>query len=449
MPEWHPWFRDWSDVLRASFLLAVPPLLAFDPPEALRLLLTFLLCLIPRLAAAPATFDLGFNLAMALQAWGNVTNVFETWLPYHDIVHLVLTGASAALVYILLLRARLLPDLTREHSIHQRLAIVTLILMMGTTINAIYEEYEWFAINVLHANLLEYYQHDINDLWFGSAGSVLAGLAMVAWASARWPTRRHADDDPLRRLLPKLERLLPDASADGPEAASPNERPPHIRLPRALVGDWTWLVRDVNDLFRLSFLAGAVAAGISGDWQLAVRFAVTFVGAAAVRWLQAPRAFDLVFNVAMAFQAWGDVLGAYQGVPGFADWVHFAVALAFAMLLYLALVRLDLLPEFEAEPRVHSRGAILIAAMCLGMAAGTYYALYIWVANRILGAAFPVDWDRLTGELGLAWVGGVVAGLLLIVWDAYGWGSRRRLPARTLQREGPRPGAAPGTGRRL
>jgi hypothetical protein len=116
LPEWHPWFRDWSDVLRLSFLLAVPPLLVFDPPEALRLFLTFAVSLIPRLTATPAAFDLGFNAAWSLQAWGNVSHVFGTWLGYHDIVHFSLTGATAALFYFVLQRLRLLPDLAAEQT---------------------------------------------------------------------------------------------------------------------------------------------------------------------------------------------------------------------------------------------------------------------------------------------------------------------------------------------
>jgi hypothetical protein len=452
LPEWHPWFRDWSDVIRLSFLLAVAPLLVFDRPEALRLFLTFLVSLLPRLTATPAAFDLGFNLAFSLQAWGNVTQVFELWLPYHDIVHFSLTGATAALVYFVLQRMRLLPDLAEEQSIHQQLGICVVIVAMGTTINAIYEEYEYFAINFLHMQLTEYYQHDINDLFFGFAGSLLTGLLLVLWSRRSWPTRRPARGDPLPGLLRGFERRMErsvSAQTRGRAVAAGRRSPgahldrgPHApaspHLPRLLAGDWTSVVRDVQDLVRLSFLVGAALAASQAQWELAVRFGLTFVAAVAVRAIEAPRLFDLLFGVAMAFQAWGSYAGAYTHVPAYARWTDFDVAVAFAVLSYLVLVRFRVLPEFADEPGVHRRVAIFLVAMCLGMSAGVFYELYMWLANHALGGEFRVGWTGLTIGLALDWAGGCAAGLAIVVWDVYGWGTRRRLPAgRVAQRRPP------------
>jgi hypothetical protein len=441
-PDWHPWFRDWSDVLRASFLLAIPPLLVLDPPEALRLFLTFLVSLVPRITATPAAFDLGFNLAMSLQAWGNVSGVFETWLGYHNIVHFTLTGATAALFYFVLQRLRLLPDFSQEHNIHQQVGILTITAAMGTTINAVYELYEYFAIRFLHVNILEYYQHDINDLFFGSLGSLAAGLLLVAWSRKNWPSRRPARGDPLPRLLRGLERrMAPCASPDRAKMSARGAVRAHLdrgrpaaqpHLPRLLAGDWSRVVRDPMDLVRLSFLAGLVLAVSQGDGQLAFRFGLTFLAALAVRAIEAPRLFDLLFALAMGFQAWGDYAHAYTRVPGYANWTDFAVALALALLLYLTFVRFRLLPEFADEPGVHRRIAVFLVAMCLGLASGVVYELYLWFANHALDAHYAASWARLTHRTALDWAGGGAAGVVLVIWDVYGWGTRRRLSGRRL-----------------
>lgn len=454
LPEWGRWIRDWSDLLRLSFLVGAIPLIWLDPPEALRLFLTFVVALIPRLMAAPAPFDLGFNFAMSLQAWGNVSNAFNIWLPYHDIVHFVLTGASGALVYFVLLRLRLMPDLSRESGIHQQLGVLLIGMALGTTVNAIYEEYEWFAINVLGSSITEYYQHDVNDLFFGSLGSLTIGLFLAYWARRRWPTRRaDVHDDPfagpLRWIERRMERTVGEEARSRSFAGRRRARLGHLdrgdrpvprpHLPRVIAGDWTPLVRDVADLLRLSFFVGIWVALAQGETQLAVRFAVTFVAAVAARAIDVPRPFDLLFGVAMAFQAWGNAAGAFPRLAVYEQWTHFAVAMSIGALAYLAFVRFRVLPDFADEPGVHRRVAIFITAMCLGFCSGVYYELYVWFANHALGANFATSWDRLTVRLGLDWLGGAAAGVLLVAWDVWGWGARRRLEPATLSGASPAP----------
>lgn len=418
LPEWHPWLRDWSDVLRLSFLLAVPPLLALDPPEALRLFLTFLVSLVPRITATPALFDLGFNAAFSLQAWGNVTNVFESWLGYHDLVHFALSGATAALLYFVLARLRLLPELEQEHSIHQQLGIVVLILAMGMTVNAIYEEYEYFAVRFLHLHLLEYYQHDVNDLFFGTAGSLLTGALLALWSRKRWPSRRPARGDPLVRLLEPVERMVQE-TISSPERASPGVpgSPARSSLAKAFGG-----------LLAASFLAGLALAGLRGEWQLALRFGLTFLAIAGVSALRPARAVLLLFAAAMLLQAWGDYAGAYA-IPAYARWMDFDIALVSALAGYLALVRFRLFPEIAQEPRLHRRVAILVAAMSLGMSTAVLYQLYLWLAAHALGARLGLDWTQLTIALGLGWAAGAAAGLLLAMWTLSGrWTNRNVRP---------------------
>lgn len=424
---WTKWVRDVTDLLRLAFLIAIPVVLAFGPrAEGLRLFLTLIVCLIPRALHVPRAFDLGFTAAMSLQAWGNVTNLFDVWLPYHDIVHCLLTMATAALFYIMLVRLRLVSDLAERRGIHEHLGMAVLVFAIGSVIGAVYEEYEWFAINVLHARLTEYYEHDIHDLLFNALGSLIAGGLLILWARRGWTTRRPDDDDPLGGLLRGFERRI--AHVDRRRGAGK----PRLRsrpLPRWMGGDWAPSLRDPLDLLRLSFAAGALLSAAQSDWEMALRFALTFAAAMLARVADLPRFFDAVWLAVLAFEAWGDYAGAFRSVPGYLQWTYFAFAAASAPVLYLVLIRLDVFPVFERDRGVHRRVATFLAAMCLGYCVGIYYDVYIWFANHVLGASFPVSWDGLTLKLALQWVGAVAGALVLLVWDTAGWANRRGLPA--------------------
>lgn len=435
---WTRWVRDPADLLRLSFVIGGLALIAGHRyGEAVRLLLTFTVCVIPRLIGTALTFDLAFGAAMSLQAWGNVSRVFWTWPFYHDIVHLVLTMAAAALVYFVLVFLRLVPDLSAETGAAQKLGIAVLAFGLGSTVNAVYEEYEWVADNLLRAHLLENYNHDMHDLFFGGLGSVAAGVWMGLWSARRWSTRRPVEDDPLARPRLAIERRIARTvrESSGSRAKSRHRRerlsgparPPINRTAlKLLFGDWARPLRDVNDLARLSLLVGLVLSGLSVNGDHAVRFGLTFIVAAAARRLNAPRPFEMAFTGALLFEAWGDFSGAFGSIAGFDDWTNFALSLATTPILYLALIRLGVFPEFADEPGVHRRIALSIAAVCLGFCAGVYYEQYVWLANHYLGADIPATWNGLTRRLALDLVGSAAGAALLVVWDAYGWGTRRR-----------------------
>lgn len=435
---WTPWVRDWADLVRLSFAVGALVMLGLgDFQNALRLFLTFLVSILPRLIGTPFAFDLGFGAAMSLQAWGNVSRLFWTWHFFHNVVHLLLTMSTAALLYFVLVFLRLVPDLSKETGIHQRAGVAVLAFAIGSTVGAIYEEYEWFAINVMHARLIENYQHDIHDLLFNGLGSIAAAFWLVIWSARGWPTRRPTETDPLSGIRARVERRAAVGSSKPAQAQSRAERrkqrvsrptsPFGAPFSTLVFGDWSRAIRDVNDLARLSLLVGLVVAALGGNWHRVARFGFSFIASVGARRLDPPRAFDAAFNAALMFEAWGDVAGAFGAVPGYEAWTHFAVSLAFAPLLYLVLIRARVFPELADEPGIHRKVAILIAATCLGYCAGIYYELYVWLANHHLGADIGVSWDGLTKRLALDWLGSVAGAATLLAWDAFGWGTRRRV----------------------
>ncbi len=151
--DWSRWIRDPADLIRMSFLVgAFVTLGVGEPEQALRLFLTFLVSLVPRLLAAPRPFDAAFGIGMSLQAWGNLAHAFEGQ-GYDKLVHFVLPCAVAMLAYVGLVRARVLPELEAERGIHRLTGVAASTFAIGFAVAGAYELYEWFARQVFGAHL--------------------------------------------------------------------------------------------------------------------------------------------------------------------------------------------------------------------------------------------------------------------------------------------------------
>jgi hypothetical protein len=199
--------------------------------------------------------------------------------------------------------------------------------------------------------------------------------------------------------------------------------------PRWLVGDWWQWLRDPADVLRWALLVGAIVAAAVGDIGHALRLALTLLLTLVPRGMAVPRPFDFAFCLAMSFQAWGNVLAAFDTLHGYDKLVHFVLPMAVAPLLYLILIRLHVVPDLAAETGLHQRLGIVVLALCFGFTAGGLYEIYEWFDVNVLNGAKHVSYGDTIGDLTDDALGALCGGLLLVMWDAYGWGTRRRLPA--------------------
>jgi hypothetical protein len=196
--DWSRWVRDPIDVLRLTYLgAALVECIAGDLGAAARFFLTFLIVLAPRLLDMPRPFDLAFVLAMAFQAWGNALHLFDTFPQYDTIVHFVLPAATAPLLYILLSRLDLVPDLTAPKRPHHHLAIVIVSLAFGLAVGSVYEMWEWFDNHALGGNHAVGYDDTIKDLADDAIGSLAGGALLLLWSTRGWRTARRL---PARRI---------------------------------------------------------------------------------------------------------------------------------------------------------------------------------------------------------------------------------------------------------
>jgi hypothetical protein len=211
-----------------------------------------------------------------------------------------------------------------------------------------------------------------------------------------------------------------------------HERPRH----EWLLGDWGPIIRDPIDLLRLTFPIGALVLVALGDIGAAIRMALTFGLVVLCRVLAPPRPFDLAFCIGMALQAWGNAVTLFTAWPWYDKVVHFVLTLAAAPLFYLALVRLEAVPDLAQEhPRRRRHVGIVVVTLALGEAFGALYEVYEYMAVHWLGADLQIGYADTIADLLYDAVAAAAGGLLLVVWASFGWTTRRRAPEAVIERE--------------
>jgi len=209
-----------------------------------------------------------------------------------------------------------------------------------------------------------------------------------------------------------------------------------------LLGDWNRWIRDPIDLLRLTYLVAAIVFAAIGNYDAAVRLALTFGIVVVARVIALPRPFDLGLVLGMMLQAWGNALDLFNSWGFYDNIVHVSLTAFAAPVFYIGLARLEVVPDLADETQARHHTGIFVITLSLALAFGAVYEVYEWAADNLLGASLAIgETDTITDLCDDA-IGGVIGGALLVVWATYGWGTMRRVGARRLrQGRGDEPGA--------
>lgn len=197
---------------------------------------------------------------------------------------------------------------------------------------------------------------------------------------------------------------------------------------KLILGDWNAVIRDGIDVLRLTILIGAVCFWLVGDPGAAAVLA--FLGAVTVfaRLVNLPRVYDLCLTTAMALQGFGEVFGLYDTFIRFDDLVHFTLPMLTTPVVYIALARLDVVPDPRDETHLRHYAGMFVVTTSLGMAVGALWEIIEWRSDAWLGSDLSLDNDDTVGDLVRDTLGALVGAALLVVWARFGWGSVRRIP---------------------
>ena len=209
--------------------------------------------------------------------------------------------------------------------------------------------------------------------------------------------------------------------------------PGSSRVRWLLLGDWGPVVRDPVDVLRGLLFVGAAVDLARGVDSGALVLAACAVAAVAVRPLLLPRVYDLAVVLALGVQGVTEASGAYDAVPWIDRAVHLVVPLLGSGVLYVALARLDVLPDPRDDTGPRHLLGIGIVTFSLGAALGAVWELVERLSDGLFGSALQEGHDDTVGDLAMDCLGALGGALLLVLWTVRGWGSVRRVPGDTRE----------------
>ncbi len=195
-----------------------------------------------------------------------------------------------------------------------------------------------------------------------------------------------------------------------------------------LLGDWTPWIRDGIDVLRLAVFAGAAVYAVLGQWGSAALLVALGSVTLVARLVNLPRLYDLALTLGMALQGFGETLGLYDQFVRFDDLVHFTLPMLTAPVVYIALARLDVVPDPRDETHLQHYVGIGVVTAALGVAIGALWELFEWRSDAWFGTQLSESNDDTNGDLFRDTLGSLVGAGLLVVWARFGWGSVRRIP---------------------
>jgi hypothetical protein len=195
-----------------------------------------------------------------------------------------------------------------------------------------------------------------------------------------------------------------------------------------LLGDWGRVVRDPIDLLRAGFFAGAFVFAFRGDIGGVANHLVAGGGLLIARAVNLPRLYDLGFTIAMILTGWGEALGLYDAWKPYDNVVHFVVPLLCSQVAYIALARIEVLPDMREQFTPHRYAGMFTVTMALGVAIGGIWEVFEYLSDSLFGSNLQLSNADTVGDLISDTLGSAAGGVLLVVWTRFGWGSVRRIP---------------------
>jgi hypothetical protein len=182
------------DLGRAAFVLAAVGYIAAGAGSEINLAVSSAGVVAVRFVKLPQPYELAFIGAMALTGWGDALGLYDRFSHYDNVVHFLVPFAIAPIVYILLARADVLPDLRDRGERHHLVGIFLVTLALGLAIGAVWEIFEWSSDHTLGSSLVHGEGDTAGDLVADGAGALVGGALLVAWRVYGWGTERRTPD---------------------------------------------------------------------------------------------------------------------------------------------------------------------------------------------------------------------------------------------------------------
>jgi uncharacterized membrane protein YjdF len=201
---------------------------------------------------------------------------------------------------------------------------------------------------------------------------------------------------------------------------------------KALLGDWSRVVRDPLDVMRIAFFVGTIVWVATGGAA-----ADGLVGASLIliggRFLNLPRFYDLSLIIGMTLTGWGSALHLYGNHEWYDDVVHALMPALMTPIVYVLLVRLSVLPQLSELKQLHHQLGFFLIAFAFGMAIAGGWEVIEWWIDQWTGDSRVKDAADTASDLTSGVYGSVAAGLVLIGWSRLGLPLTRPTPQAASQ----------------
>lgn len=163
------------------------------------------------------------------------------------------------------------------------------------------------------------------------------------------------------------------------------------------------------DALRVLAAISIIVAGIGWGPQGALSLAATFGVMLFPRLLGLPPAFDIIFCVATLAASWSSVTDLYLTARWWDIPMHFLTNGIWAALLYVALVRFEVIADAATLPRPLLSAAVMTTA--LGLSIAVFWELFEWFSHTFIDSEVFVGYRDSIGDMAVGGLGSLLAGL--------------------------------------
>ena len=182
--DWTRFVRDPLDVCRILFIVAtiVWGLLGHSITG---LIAASFIILLARAVSLPRFYDLSVIVVMVLLAWGSAIGLYGSWGLYDNVVHFIVPLLTTGMIYILLVRLGVVPELRDLTTLPQKFGFFLTVLALGMAIGAGWEVIEWLLDQLSDVGRVGSADDTATDLISDTLGSALSAFILVLWSLGR------------------------------------------------------------------------------------------------------------------------------------------------------------------------------------------------------------------------------------------------------------------------
>lgn len=162
------------------------------------------------------------------------------------------------------------------------------------------------------------------------------------------------------------------------------------------------------DGIRTLALLSIVIAGIGWGMLSAISFAFATVVMFVPRLLRLRPGFDIAFGIVVLASTWSSVLGIYLTTRWWDLPMHFATNGLSAALLYILLVRVEVVADHRTLPHPVLSAAVVTTA--IGVTLGVLWEFFEWFAHTFIDEQIFVGYVDSLGDVLWGGLGSLLAG---------------------------------------